>query len=158
MPASVTKCLTKHLLRLAPAAVSLLGTACSGVDATASGHADAARTIEVHMVDIAFEPAILHADEGETVRFIFTNTGDLPHDAFIGDAQAHRAHEAAMRSRHDGHDPQDEHDDQSKNVVVVAPGETGGLTYTFDEVGILQIVCHQQGHDEAGMKTAIHVT
>jgi uncharacterized cupredoxin-like copper-binding protein len=39
----------------------------------------------------------------------------------------------------------------------VAPGDTGELTYTFDEAGPLEVGCHEPGHYDAGMKIAVNV-
>ncbi len=86
--------------------VALLAAACGGddceADADLSSAGDGERTVQVDMVDTAFEPDTLDVDRGETVRFDFTNTGALPHDAFIGDAAAQgrpRARDARSRGR-----------------------------------------------------------
>ena len=137
------------------AAGLLLFAACGGTDDDTGSGPAADRTVEVDMVDIAFEPDTLHVDEGETIRFVFSNTGDVAHDAFIGDADAQDDHEADMRNDDDGHDGG--HGDEPEDAVTVEPGDTGELTYTFDEPGTLEIGCHQEGHYAAGMKTRIEV-
>jgi uncharacterized cupredoxin-like copper-binding protein len=144
-----------HRLRLAAAvaAVALLITACGGTDEPNSDGANADRTIEVDMVDIAFEPDTLEIEEGQTVRFVFSNAGEVAHDAFIGDSDAQQDHEDEMRKDDDGHDGG--HGDEPEDAVTVEPGDTGELTYTFDEAGTLEIGCHQEGHYAAGMKTRI---
>jgi uncharacterized cupredoxin-like copper-binding protein len=43
-------------------------------------------------------------------------------------------------------------------AAVVEPGETGELTYTFDEVGEVEFGCHQPGHLDAGMVFTVHVS
>lgn len=128
--------------------------ACGGDDETASTGGDASRTIEVDMVDIAFDPSEVEVRAGETVRFVFTNTGGVPHDAFIGDHDAQADHAAAMAARHGGDHGQDETD-----AVTVEPGERAEITHTFgaEDDGLL-IGCHQPGHYEAGMVTLIHVS
>ena len=108
------------------------------------------------MVDIAFEPDKLQVEAGETVRFVFRNTGEVAHDAFIGDSDAQADHEAEMREADDdGHDGG--HGDEPEDAVTVEPGESGELTYTFDDPGTLEIGCHQEGHYADGMKTSIEV-
>ena len=109
------------------------------------------------MVDIAFEPTVLRVSRGETVRFAFTNRGDIAHDAFVGDAGAQAEHAEEMREAgdeaHGGHD-----DDASEDGVTVDPGESKSVSYTFDEAGTVEVGCHQPGHYEAGMKIAVEVS
>lgn len=42
--------------------------------------------------------------------------------------------------------------------VVLSPGRTGKLSYTFDQPDNLFIGCHVPTHWDAGMKVAITVT
>src|SRR3546814_9470160 len=66
-----------------------------GDDKAASPNGESAdRTVEVDMVDIAFEPETIDVAAGETVRFVFTNSGEVAHDAFIGDDTAQDDHAA----------------------------------------------------------------
>jgi uncharacterized cupredoxin-like copper-binding protein len=126
--------------------------ACGGDDEAAGARGDADRTIEVDMVDLAFEPSDIEVEAGETVRFVFTNAGDVPHDAFIGDDDAQADHAADMAGDHGGG-----HGDG--DGITVEPGKRAQITHTFgasdDE---LLIGCHQPGHYEAGMVSTIHVT
>ena len=126
--------------------------ACGGDDdTTAAGDGtSSARTVEVEMVDIAFEPDALEVRSGETVRFVFTNQGEMPHDAFIGDEEAQADHEAEMRESDEGHGGGHGTDDE-ENAVTVEPGDTAELTYTFERGATVEIGCHQPGHYDAGM-------
>jgi uncharacterized cupredoxin-like copper-binding protein len=132
--------------------------AACGDSSDESGAGDA-RTVEVDMVDIAFEPDRLEVNEGDTVRFVFSNRGDVAHDAFIGDADAQQDHESQMRADQDdmahggGHGNADDED-----AVTVDPGDSEELTYTFDEAGTTEIGCHQESHYEAGMTITVEVT
>ena len=140
--------------------VAVLLAACGGDNDTSTagnGNSDA-HTVEVDMVDIAFEPDTLEVTRGETVRFVFTNTGEVAHDAFIGDEDDQAGHEAEMREADDdeGHDG-GHGDDEAENAVTVEPGDTGELTYTFDEAGTLEVGCHQPDHYDAGMKIEVEV-
>ena len=143
--------MTRRLPALAITAALLLLAAC-GDDEPATSGRGGARTIEVDMVDIAFEPTKLDVAEGETVRLVFTNRGKVTHDAFIGGRTAQAEHEADMREG-GGHD----HGDDDSNAVTVEPGDTAELTYTFDEPGTVEIGCHQPGHYAAGMKITVEV-
>ncbi len=120
--------------------------------------AGAARTVEVDMVDISFEPGTLEVKRGEKVRFTFHNRGKLPHDAVIGDEQAQADHEKEMREAEGKGDEHGGHGHGGAKAVTVEPGKTAELTHTFDEAGTTLIGCHQPGHYAAGMKVVVTVT
>ena len=141
---------------LLPITVGVLLLAACGDDSTPSANdGDDARTIEIEMVDIAYEPETIQVARGETIRFVFTNDGEIAHDAYIGDAAAQDDHEAEMRESdgmdHGGHGGGDE------DELTVEPGETGELTHTFAESETIEIGCHQPGHYDAGMKIEVEV-
>ena len=131
-------------------AVLALGACGSGDDAPAVAPAGEDRTIEVEMRDIAFAPTTLDVRAGEKVRFVFKNTGQVTHDAFIGDQAAQDAHEKEMREGHGDHG-------KGSNAVTVAPGKTAQLVHTFERPGQIVLGCHQPGHYTGGMKAAINV-
>lgn len=135
--------------------LTLVATACGGDD----GGEDATRTIEVDMVDIAFEPSSIDVEAGETVRFVFSNEGEAVHEGYLGDEQAQEEHDAERSGDgHDGEEMQGMEHGGDEEAVVVDPGDTGELTYTFEEPGQIQIGCHQPGHYEAGMVIDVNVT
>ena len=135
--------------------LTLVAASCGGDD----GGEEAARTIEVDMVDIAFEPASVDVEAGETVRFVFSNEGEAVHEGFVGDEQAQEEHDAERaRGGDDDEEMQGMEHDGDDEAVVVDPGDTGELTYTFDEPGLVQVGCHQPGHYEAGMVIDVNVT
>ena len=141
--------------------VALLGVllvsglvACGGGDdARTTADEGDARTIEVDMVDTAFEPDQIEIEAGETVRFVFTNRGTIVHEALIGDHHTQTDHAAEMEADGGGHGDGEPSDD----VIVVDPGETGDTTHTFDEAGTYEIGCHQPGHYDDGMKADVEV-
>lgn len=110
------------------------------------------RRIDVEMTDYTFAPTALDVKLGETISFVFTNSGKEVHDAFIGDQAAQEEHEKQMRENKDGHDH------AHAGGVTVAPGETGALRYQFDRPGTFEIGCHRAGHYEVGMKALINVS
>lgn len=110
------------------------------------------RRVDIEMQDYRFSPTSLDVKVGETVTFVFNNTGRVIHDAFIGDRAAQEEHEQQMRSRKDPNDHRG-HD----GGVTVSPGETGALRYFFDTPGTLEIGCHQIGHYKLGMKMILNV-
>ena len=146
-------------IRLATAtiAIAALGlSACGGTNTTAGTHS-APRTVKVDMRDTAFTPLNIDVRAGETIRFVFTNSGAVTHDAFIGDAAAQNDHEMEMRHMggmgHNGHDPMGEAD-----ATTVKPGKTGKITYTFRAGSNLLIGCHEEGHYAAGMRSTLKMT
>lgn len=156
------------------AAALLLGLSLSSQASSGEhfdfGHAatadQATRTVELTLGDMYFEPKTLSVKEGETVRFVLTNKGTLLHEFNLGDAAMHAAHQQEMLKmvasgmltatgmKHDmaGMDHGDmgmKHDDP--NSVLVDPGKTAELTWTFTKVTNLEFACNIPGHYQAGM-------
>lgn len=101
------------------------------------------RTVEIAMLDeLRFEPSSVEVSEGETVRFVITNEGAIVHDFSVG-SEHHMGATGHM---------------DLGTAVVLEPGETGELTYTFAEAGEVEFGCHQPGHLEAGMVFTATVT
>ncbi|HEY3240728.1 MAG TPA: plastocyanin/azurin family copper-binding protein [Acidimicrobiia bacterium] len=126
----------------------LLAGGCGGGSEERAG-----RTETVAMRDIAFAPDRLEVKEGETVEFVFRNTGQAEHEAVIGDEKLQESQEGGGMGGHAGGHK------GSEDVprVVLSPGRTGKLTYTFNEPGEVFIGCHVPNHWKAGMKVAIQV-
>jgi uncharacterized cupredoxin-like copper-binding protein len=150
---------------LATSLVAIVAAACGGGDdqsgmnmegstGTSGATAPAARSVDVTMVDIAFQPTSLRVQRGDRIEFVFHNQGKIAHDAFMGDMAAQADHEKEMReedSKGGGHMSRE------ANAVTIEPGKTERLAYTFDEPGMIEIGCHQPGHYTAGMKIAVTV-
>ena len=136
--------------------LALVATACGGGGhdghAAGSGESSPTKTVRIDMRDIAYSPTAVTVKKGDTVRFVFTNKGKLPHDAFIGDEAAQTAHEEEMRAGGG------EHGEHGGGGLTVEPGKTAELEETFDEAGTTLIGCHEPGHYEAGMKVTVTVT
>ncbi|MGI8810503.1 MAG: cupredoxin domain-containing protein [Acidimicrobiales bacterium] len=138
------------LFLLAIPALAVLAACGSSDEPTATADNDGARVVEVEMRDIAFAPTAVDVRAGEKVRFVFKNTGQVVHDAFVGDQAAQDGHEKEMREGHGAHS-------KGSNAVSVRPDKTAALTYTFDRPGQILIGCHQPGHYTGGMKAAVNV-
>lgn len=92
---------------------------------------------------------------GETVQFVITNSGQIPHEFVIDTVQGNAAHrKSMMEAMTEG--GMMVHDDP--NAVSVAPGETSDLIWTFTDEGVYEAACNIPGHYEAGMSTDITVT
>ncbi len=140
--------------------------------------AKATRTVEIVMGDISFTPKGLDIKAGETVRFVLINKGQLLHEFNLGDAAMHARHQqemlkmqqsgmltpTAMKSAaapmdhaamgHSSMPGMDhgagmKHDDP--NSVLVEPGKTAELTWTFNKATNLEFACNIPGHYQAGM-------
>lgn len=149
------------------------GDAGRSLDASsgASGTEESPRTVEIDMVDNAFEPAAVDVAKGETVRFVFRNDGAAAHDAVIGDEAAQDDHEAEMRAAETGSSEADGEMDEMDEMghgttsdegdddaaITVEPGDEGEITHTFDSAGVSLVGCHEPGHYAAGMKIVVNV-
>lgn len=103
------------------------------------------RTIRLHMTDaMRFSPADVTVKQGETVKFIVNNKGQLLHEMVLGTPQALKEHAEMMKKF-----PQMEHEDA--NMAHVKPGKAGQVVWQFTQAGQFQFACLQPGHFEAGM-------
>ncbi|SET85421.1 cupredoxin domain-containing protein [Oceanicella actignis] len=171
-----------HPLRAFAAALLIAPTAglAGGAHSGGHGHGEAAhgrpgkasaaaRTVEVVMHDNWFEPESIEVAPGETIRFKVRNAGEFVHEFNIGTPAMHAAHQDEMQMMMDhgvlkgdsidmkaakamqasmGHGM---HDDP--NSVLLAPGETGEVVWTFPEHmdGTIEFACNVPGHYGSGM-------
>ncbi len=107
--------------------------------------------LTVTMTDaLRMEPAQLSVPRGTPITFVVTNSGAIDHEFFLGNEEEQAKHERDMAGG-DGMD----HDLPSG--IIVGPGQTGELTFTFPESGATLAGCHIPGHYPAGMKADIKV-
>jgi len=143
-------------------------SACGDDDSDASADTTTANTgsvIDVSMTDMAYNPSSFRVTRGQAVTFRFHNNGAVVHEAVIGDEGYQMEHSTSMTTMSGDNMPGTATDDGmghggtgDDQVVTVARGETGEITYRFDEAMTMLIGCHQPGHYEAGMKATIDVT
>jgi uncharacterized cupredoxin-like copper-binding protein len=177
-----TKC-----FRGLPAALAACGLIASAAPALADvGHdnaaktgapgkaADVARTVTVDMYDSYYEPKSISVREGETIRFVVRNAGELLHEFSIATPAMHEAHRPEMMAMmesgmleadrvnhgaagamHGGKGPM-MHDDP--NSILLEPGESGEIAWRFPKQGVLEFACNIPGHYEAGMVGKIKLT
>lgn len=128
---------------------------------------DASRTVTIKMYDNYYEPESIEVKSGETVRFVVQNEGQLVHEFNIGTPDMHEAHqeEMMMMVEHGAiqggklnHDMMDmdmgsgqsmKHDDP--NSVLLEPGESAEIVWTFSGKGNIEFACNVPGHYQAGM-------
>ena len=111
----------------------------------------AVRTVSIDMSDqMRFTPAEVSVVQGETVRFVVANKGELLHEMVIGTEKDLAAHAEMMRKH-----PGMAHDDPW--MVHVKAGGRQEFTWQFTKPGTFAFACLIPGHFEAGMKGRIVV-
>jgi uncharacterized cupredoxin-like copper-binding protein len=95
-------------------------------------------------------PDPIEVPAGVPVTFVVHNSGTVEHEFVIGDEEVQAEHEEEMAGGGMGHD--------EPNAILVDPGETKELTWTFEAAGETLAGCHVPGHYPAGMKATIRVT
>lgn len=125
------------------------------------------------MYDNYYEPENISVEAGETVRLVVKNEGMLVHEFNVGTAAMHAAHqdEMEMMVAHGvingdsinremmkmdmGDGKTMEHDEP--NSVLLEPGKTAELVWTFSESADLEFACNIPGHYDTGMVGQIEV-
>ncbi len=109
------------------------------------------RTVEVDMTDaMRFNPANVRARQGETIRFVLKNSGQVKHEFVLGTPTELKEHYTQMMKF-----PEMEHEDPK--MVTLAPGATGEVIWRFTKAGKVDFACLQPGHYDAGMKGVVTV-
>ncbi len=141
----------------------------AGLTGQAADAADADRTVEIDLVDNAYRPATVAVEAGETVRFLVTNKGELVHEFSIGTPAMHQAHRKEMMQMMDDGVLEADRINHAKmkgshgmshadpNSVLLEPGRSGEVVWTFPQAGNVEIACNVPGHYEAGMKGVIDI-
>lgn len=131
----------------------------------------ASRTVVVTMRDNYYEPEQVSVREGETIRFKLNNQGSLVHEFNIGTPAMHQAHQKEMltmvqhgviqggtlnremMSMDMGNGKTMKQDDP--NSVLLVPGESAEIIWTFSRTTELEFACNVPGHYQSGMAGTI---
>jgi uncharacterized cupredoxin-like copper-binding protein len=109
------------------------------------------RTVAIAMGDnMRFTPERLEVKQGETVKFVIRNSGQVAHEFVLGTKRELDAHAAMMASS-----PNMGHDEAS--AAQVQPGKTREIIWTFNRAGDFDFACLVPGHYQAGMAGTIKV-
>jgi uncharacterized cupredoxin-like copper-binding protein len=109
------------------------------------------RKVDIDMSDkMRFTPSSFNAKQGETIRFVIKNSGNLKHEFILGSEKELKAHYALMKKN-----PEMEHSEA--NMITLAGGQTGEVVWQFTKAGKIDFACLQPGHYDAGMKGKIMV-
>ncbi len=127
---------------------------------------DARRTLKIVMTDNRYMPKSITVSQGETVRFLIENKGDLVHEFNIGTAEMHKNHQdemmammasGALMADHIDHSKMGDMKHDDPNSELLEPGATGEITWKFGTSGEIQFACNVPGHYEAGMHGPVKV-
>lgn len=109
------------------------------------------RVITIDMTDdMRYTPSALQVKQGETIRFIVRNKGQVKHEMSLGTQQELLEHLEQMKKF-----PGMEHDEPS--TVALAPGKQGEMIWQFTQAGTVNFACLMPGHYEAGMQGKVQV-
>lgn len=149
------------------AAISIAGPALGAPGAKGHGHGSEAaygvpgdpkkpaRTVEVTMRDgpgvMTYEPSRIEIWQGEQVRFVMKNHGDLEHEFVLATFEENAEHAKEMAKN-----PEMEHDEP--NMKRLKPKAGADVLWRFTKAGQFQYACLIPGHMEAGMKGVVVVT
>jgi uncharacterized cupredoxin-like copper-binding protein len=112
----------------------------------------AKRTVKVEMSDqMRFLPAEITVKQGEVVRFVPVNKGQVMHEMVLGTMDDLKKHAELMKKF-----PEMEHDEP--HMAHVAPGKSGEMGWQFTRAGEFFYGCLIPGHFEAGMIGKVKVT
>jgi uncharacterized cupredoxin-like copper-binding protein len=110
------------------------------------------RTFRLEMSDaMRFTPALIQVREGEIVRIVATNKGQMLHEMVLGTMDELKKHAALMKKF-----PGMEHDEP--HMAHVKPGASGEIGWKFTRAGTFYFACLVPGHFEAGMVGKVEVT
>ncbi|MEX5566125.1 cupredoxin family protein [Pseudophaeobacter sp. 1A16562] len=112
------------------------------------------RTVKVKMKEtddgeMVFTPSALEFEQGETIRFMVVNEGELDHEFVLDTPERNAMHKQAMSAQMQMHN--------TPNAVTLAPGKRGEIIWNFSNDGIFEFACLIPGHYESGMYGQIAV-
>ena len=147
------------------------GGSQSGGHGNAAGEpgeaSEASRTITIDMTDNRYSAEEIAVKEGETIRFVVRNKGDLVHEFNIGTPAMHEGHQKEMMMMVDhgvleadkinhnkmkmdmGGGKTMEHNDP--NSALLEPGKRKTIVWKFSKAGTFEFACNVPGHYDAGM-------
>ena len=100
--------------------------------------------------DMRFSPDRIEVKQGETIRFVIRNLGEVMHEMVIGTRQELESHAELMKKH-----PNMVHDEPY--MAHVGPRSTGEIIWNFDQAGNFEFACLIAGHFSAGMQGQIIV-
>lgn len=109
------------------------------------------RTVDIEMNDeMRFIPDKLTVRQGETIKFVVKNVGEMEHEFVLGTEKELMEHSEQMKQH-------TEMAHEEPNMIRVAPGQVGEVVWHFTTSGKIDFACLIPGHYEDGMKGAVSV-
>jgi uncharacterized cupredoxin-like copper-binding protein len=112
------------------------------------------RVIEIAMRDgpgtMVYVPAEIEVKQGEQIKFVIKNEGDLDHEFVLDSFEGNAKHKIEMEKN-----PEMEHDDP--NAKRTASKKSSEILWRFTKAGRFEFACLIPGHYEAGMKGVVVV-
>ena len=109
-----------------------------------------ARTIEVVMKEMAYEPGTIEVKRGEQIRFVIRNAGTEDHEFLLATTKENLAHAEMMKKhRHMKH--------AEPNAVTLEPKQSTELLWKFTKAGTFEYSCLIPDHREYGMTGRVTV-
>jgi uncharacterized cupredoxin-like copper-binding protein len=112
------------------------------------------RIIQVSMEErdgkMLYVPAQVEIREGETIKFVIYNSGELDHEFVLASTEENLEHAEMMMKN-----PEMRHADP--NATRVAPKQTSEIVWKFTTPGQFEFACLIPGHRDAGMIGTVDV-
>ena len=103
-----------------------------------------ARTIEIALSEMSYEPSNIDVKRGEQIRFVLRNVGREDHEFLLATTKENLAHAEVMKKH-----PHMEHDDP--NGARLAPNKTAEIVWKFTKSGTFEFSCLIPDHRDYGM-------
>jgi len=109
-----------------------------------------ARTVEIVMKEMEYEPWSIEVKRGEQIRFVIRNAGTEDHEFLLATTKENLAHAGTMRKhRHMKH--------AEPNAVTLEPKQSAELLWKFTKTGTFEYSCLIPDHREYGMTGRVTV-
>jgi uncharacterized cupredoxin-like copper-binding protein len=103
-----------------------------------------ARTIEIELSEMTYEPIRIEVKRGEQIRFVLRNAGTEDHEFLLATTAENLKHAEVMKKY-----PHMEHDDP--NGVRIAPRKSAEILWRFTKRGAFEYACLIPNHRDYGM-------
>ena len=103
-----------------------------------------ARTIEIELSEMTYEPIRIEVRRGEQIRFVLRNAGTEDHEFLLATTAENLKHAEVMKKH-----PHMEHDDP--NGVRIAPKKSAEILWRFTKPGTFEYSCLIPNHRDYGM-------
>ncbi len=109
-----------------------------------------ARTIEIAMSEMMYQPSRIEVKRGEQIRFVLRNIGAEDHEFLLATTKENLKHAVVMKKH-----PHMQH--KEPNGVRVAPKKTAEVLWKFTKAGKFEYSCLIPDHREYGMTGRVDV-